>query len=65
MSAARTIVVVFAAGDQCRKDRPAALAQFRARVAQRILTGFTAPEVNHLRSLLDRMIENGQPGQRE
>ena len=36
-----------------------------ARVAQRMLTGFTAPEVNHLRRLLDRMIENGQPGQGE
>jgi DNA-binding MarR family transcriptional regulator len=34
-------------------------------VAQRMLTGFTAPEINHLRSLLDRMIENGHPGQGE
>jgi len=33
-----------------------------ARVVQRMLTGFTAPEVNHLRRFLDRMIENGQPG---
>jgi DNA-binding MarR family transcriptional regulator len=36
-----------------------------AGVIQRMLTGFTAPEVNQLRSLLDRMIENGQPGQGE
>lgn len=36
-----------------------------AGVLQRMLAGFTAPEVNHLRSLLDRMIENGQPGQGE
>jgi len=34
-----------------------------ASVLQRMLTGFTAPEINHLRSFLDRMIENGQPGQ--
>jgi hypothetical protein len=30
-----------------------------------MLTGFTALEINHLRSFLDRMIENGQPGQGE
>jgi DNA-binding MarR family transcriptional regulator len=35
------------------------------RVVQRMLTGFSAPEANNLRSLLDRMIENGQPGQGE
>jgi DNA-binding MarR family transcriptional regulator len=34
------------------------------RVVQRLLIGFTTPEVNHLRSLLDRMIANGQPGER-
>lgn len=33
-----------------------------ARVVQRMLTGFSAAEVNDLRDLLDRMIENGQPG---
>ncbi|MEA3177075.1 MAG: hypothetical protein QOI59_598 [Gammaproteobacteria bacterium] len=32
------------------------------RVVQRMLVGFSAPEVNHLRSLLDRMIENGLTG---
>ena len=36
-----------------------------ARVIQRMLTGFTAPEVNDLRTYLDRMIENGQPGHGE
>jgi DNA-binding MarR family transcriptional regulator len=34
-----------------------------ASVAQRMLTGFTALEVNHLQNFLGRMIENGQPGQ--
>ena len=34
-------------------------------VAQRMLTGFTALEVNQLRSFLGRVIENGQPGQGE
>jgi DNA-binding MarR family transcriptional regulator len=33
-----------------------------AGVLQRMLAGFTAPEINELRSLLERMIENGQPG---
>jgi DNA-binding MarR family transcriptional regulator len=32
------------------------------RVIQRMLTGFSAAEVNDLRSFLGRMIENGQPG---
>jgi DNA-binding MarR family transcriptional regulator len=32
-----------------------------ARVVQRMLTGFSAAEVNDLRGLLGRMIENGQP----
>jgi DNA-binding MarR family transcriptional regulator len=36
-----------------------------ASVVQRMLTGFTALEVNHLRSFLGRMIENGQQGQGE
>jgi DNA-binding MarR family transcriptional regulator len=36
-----------------------------ASVAQRMLTGFTALEINHLRSFLDRMIDNGQLGQDE
>jgi DNA-binding MarR family transcriptional regulator len=35
------------------------------RVVQGMMSGFSAPEVNNLRSLLDRMIENGQPGQGE
>jgi DNA-binding MarR family transcriptional regulator len=33
-----------------------------ARVLQRMLIGFNAAEVRDLRSLLNRMIENGQPG---
>jgi hypothetical protein len=33
-----------------------------AGVIQRMLTGFSAAEVNDLRGLLGRMIENGQPG---
>jgi MarR family transcriptional regulator, multiple antibiotic resistance protein MarR len=33
-----------------------------ARVIQRMLTGFSAAEVDDLRGLLARMIENGQPG---
>jgi len=32
------------------------------RVIQRMLTGFSATEVNDLQSFLGRMIENGQPG---
>lgn len=36
-----------------------------ARVIQRMLTGFSAAEVNDLRDLLGRMIENGQPGNGE
>lgn len=36
-----------------------------ARVLQRMLTGFSAIELNNLRSFLDRMIENGQPGHGE
>jgi MarR family multiple antibiotic resistance transcriptional regulator len=36
-----------------------------AGVVQRMLTGFTPSEVNDLRSLLGRMIENGQPDQGE
>ena len=32
-------------------------------VIQRMLTGFSAAEVNELRSLLDRMIANGVPGE--
>jgi DNA-binding MarR family transcriptional regulator len=32
---------------------------------QRMLTGFSAAEVNDLRGLLGRMIENGQPGNGE
>ena len=36
-----------------------------ASVTQRMLTGFTALEVDHLRNFLGRMIENGQPGQGE
>jgi DNA-binding MarR family transcriptional regulator len=36
-----------------------------ARVAQRMLTGFSIPEVQGLREFLGRMIENGQPGQVE
>ncbi len=34
-----------------------------AKVVQRMLTGFSAPEVEHLRDFLSRMIENGQPDQ--
>lgn len=33
-----------------------------ARVIQHMLTGFSAAEVKDLRSFLNRMIENGQPG---
>ena len=36
-----------------------------ARAIQRMLTGFSPGEVNDLRGFLDRMIENGQPGQGE
>jgi DNA-binding MarR family transcriptional regulator len=36
-----------------------------SRVIQRMLTGFSAAEVNDLRGLLGRMIENGQPGNGE
>jgi hypothetical protein len=36
-----------------------------ARVIQRMLTGFSAAEVNDLQGLLGRMIENGQPGNGE
>jgi DNA-binding MarR family transcriptional regulator len=36
-----------------------------ASVTQRMLTGFTALEINHLRSFLERMIDNGQLGQDE
>ncbi|MFL6600337.1 MAG: MarR family winged helix-turn-helix transcriptional regulator [Steroidobacteraceae bacterium] len=36
-----------------------------AGVIQRMLTGFSATEVNDLQSLLARMIENGQPGNGE
>lgn len=36
-----------------------------ARVLQRMLTGFSAIELNNLRSFLDRMIENGRPGHGE
>jgi DNA-binding MarR family transcriptional regulator len=34
-----------------------------ARVIQRLLVGFSASEVNHLRGLLDRMIANDRPGE--
>jgi DNA-binding MarR family transcriptional regulator len=36
-----------------------------ARVIQHMLAGFSAAEVNDLRGLLGRMIENGQPGNGE
>jgi MarR family transcriptional regulator, multiple antibiotic resistance protein MarR len=36
-----------------------------ARVIQRMLTGFSAAEVNDLQVFLGRMIENGQPGNGE
>jgi DNA-binding MarR family transcriptional regulator len=36
-----------------------------AGVIQRMLTGFSAAEVNDLRGFLGRMIENGQPGHGE
>lgn len=38
------------------------LRDIAARVVQRMLTGFSATEVNDLRDFLGRMIENGQPG---